>query len=413
MLHDASSHVSIKNIYSDQYIADPYPLYHQIREQAPVFWDEKIGEWVVTGYNEVVAALRDPRTTVQGGWSTEWLPEQLRNILSPPMQAIARQLLFIDPPDHTRLRGLVSKAFTPRMVEKMRLHIQEIVDALLDAMQGRQEIEVVREFAYPLPSIVIAEMLGVPPEDREQFIQWSDDFSHLLDGTGLTEEQWLHHLYALIAFMDYFRQIIVQRRTQPKDDMMQALIQAQEGGSVLNDDELLGNCMLLLAAGHITTTHLIGNGLLALLQHPEQYARLKSEPALIPGAVLEFLRYDTPVQATGRRAKEAFILGGQQLRAGDAMYICLGAANRDPSQFEEPDRFDILRAENKNVSFGHGVHYCLGSPLAKLEAEIAFSTFLRRVEEPRLDIERVERWTGAVFRGVKTLPLSVTRVLPA
>ncbi len=407
MQQQSNTTLSLNNVFLPAYTANPYPLYHRLRETDPVFWDEAAHSWVLTSYADVVAMLRDARlSAVRFVADTNWAPQDLVELLGPPMRALTRQLLFLDPPDHTRLRSLIARAFTPRVVEAMRARIQQIVAQLLDAAQPNKRIELVGEFAYPLPAIVIAEMLGVPAEDRDQFTVWTSHFGTLLEGASLTMEEAVEAFMGVSAFMDYFRQIVAQRRTAPKDDLLQAMINAEEGGDVLSEEELLGNCVLLLAAGHGTTTHLIGNGMVALLQNRDQYALLEHDPGLISLAIMELLRYDGPVQATTRRAREDLSIREKQIKAGQGVIFSLGAASRDPAQFAEPDTLNIRRAENRHLAFGHGIHYCLGAPLARLEAEIAFSTLLRRLPHPRLEDGDVEWFSGMVFRGVNALPIA-------
>jgi len=390
-----------------EYIANPYPLYKQLRTEDPVLWDEGIGGWVLTGHAEVMAALRDPRFSVTGFMAdTAWIPEEMLETLGPAVRALTRQMLFLDPPDHTRLRSLVAKAFTPRVVDALRPRIQQIADELLDAVQASGQMDVMRDFAYPLPVIVIAEMLGVPPGDRDQFVKWTGQFGALLGGGNLTLEDIFQALGGVSEFIEYFRQVIRQRHTAYKDDLLQAMISAEEQGDVLSEDELLGNCVLLLAAGHGTTTHLIGNGTLALLQHSDQLQQLKDDPALISAAVVELLRFDSPVQLTSRRAKEALEIGDKHIGAGQEVLMCLGGANRDPAQFAEPDQLNLRRRENRYLSFGHGIHFCLGAPLARVEGEIAFSTLLRRLQTLRLETEALEWTPSRVFRGLRELPVT-------
>ncbi len=398
--------LSLKQVFLPRYAANPYPLYQQLRRQGAVFWDEVLGNWVITGYSEVLSVLRDAHmSAARFEVTTDWIPAEWLAMMEPPIRALTRQMLFLDPPDHSRLRGLVAKAFTPRVVEAMRVRIQQLVDELLDVLLARGQSNLIEDFAYPLPAIVIAEMLGVPPEDREQFVVWTGNFGAILEGRELTMEEIIQAFVGVNQFMQYFREIIAQRRTQPKPDLLQAMISAEEGGDVLSEEELLGNCVLLLAAGHGTTTHLIGNGMMALLQHPQQYQLLKEHPEIISSAVQELLRYDGPVQATSRRAKEDVVLGGKQIQAGQNVLVSLGSANHDPAQFADSDQLHLQRLENRHLSFGQGIHFCLGAPLARLEAEIAFNTLLRRLPQPHLEEERVEWETGMVFRGLKTLPL--------
>src|SRR5215469_2565425 len=382
--------LSLTALHDPTVRANPYPFYERLRSQAPVHWDAAAGMdggWVLTRHADVMAALRDPRVSaerLEPPQDAEWLPAEYREAARQVFRTMPHQLLFLDPPDHTRLRGLVSKAFTPRLVEALRPRMIKLADELLDPVQEAGQMDVISNLAYPLPAIVIAELLGVPPEDREQFIRWSSDFGGFLDGSTLTPEEALQALQGVADFMDYFRGIIAGRRSAPRDDLLQALLTARERDDALSEDELLANLVLLLAAGHGTTTHLIGNGLLALLRHPEQYQRLHENPALMPTAVTELLRFDSPVQLTGRRTRQDIIIGGVQLSAGQHFTAILGAANRDPDQFANPDQLDVGRAENRQISFGFGIHFCLGAPLAKLEAEIALSAVTGRLPQLRL-----------------------------
>ena len=401
-----SQALSLKQVFFPQYAANPYPLYQQLRNYDPVLWDETLNAWVLTSYNDVLNVLRDPRfSAARMDMTPDWVPEEWLEMLKPPMRALARQMLFLDPPDHTRLRSLVARAFTPRVVESMRSRIQQIVDSLIDEMLARGRANLIADFTYPLPAIVIAELLGVPPEDREQFTRWSGDFGAILEGRDLTMEQAIQAFLGVSQFMQYFRELIVQRRTRPKNDVMQIMISAAEDGDRLSEEELLGNCILLLAAGHGTTTHLIGNGMMALLQQPAQYQLLREQPEIISTAVLELLRYDGPVQATSRQANSDLTLGNKQIAAGQNVIVSLGAANHDPARFAEPDQLNLQRQENHHLAFGQGIHYCLGAPLARLEIEIAFNTLLRRLPQPRLEAEQVQWETGMVFRGLSVLPL--------
>jgi len=395
--------LSLSRLREPLYAANPYALYQRLRTADPVHWDER-GSWVLTRYVDVVAALRDPRLSAERfSLDVSGLPEEVQR----PVSALSRQMLFLDPPDHTHLRALTAKAFTPRVVEAMRFSIQCIVDELLDALEDRGNFDVISELAFPLPAIVIAQMLGVPPEDRLQFARWTAAFGALLDGTLLDVIGLPEALTRVSALMDYFRHIIAGRRKAPRDDLLQALLNAEEQGDTLSEDELLGNCVLLLAAGHGTTTHLIGNGLLALLQHPDQLEELRQTPELIGPAVVELLRYDSPVQMTGRFVREDLELAGKPIRAGQHVLACLGAANRDPEQFPDPDRLDLHRQAGKQVAFGHGIHYCLGAPLARLEAEIALNTLLRRFPALRLESETLTWMDSLVFRGLRELPVSI------
>jgi cytochrome P450 len=400
--------LSIVDLLQPEHSANPYPFYQHVRSFDPVYWDERMGgTWVLTRYQDVISLLRDSRTrSDRMEASPSWLPEGLREVLTPATRAIAKQMLFLDPPDHTRLRGLVSKAFTPRQVEALRPQAQQVVDELLDAVLPQGKMEVVSDLAYPVPIVVIAHMLGVPPEDSAQLTKWSGDFGLLLDGSNFTPEAAVQALYSINEFMEYFRRHIRARRNEPKDDILQMMINAEEQGDTLSEDELLGNCILLLAAGHFTTTHLIGNGLLALLRDPEQWQLLSRRPELIPVAVPELLRFDSPVQFAERIAKEDLQIGGKQVEAGQSITFALGAANHDPEQFSEPDLLKVDREENRHLAFGQGIHFCLGAPLARLEAEVVFTSLVQRLHEPQLATEQIERTPGFVFRNVRALPIT-------
>ncbi len=401
---------SLNQIIDEAYTANPYPLYQQLRARGPVFWDEENGGgWVVTNYADVMAGLRDPRFTAERiDIGTDWLPEDLRPVLEQPIYALANQMLFLDPPDHTRMRGLVARAFTPRMIEKLRPRIQHIVDELLEPLAEQGHMEVIEAFSYPLPAIVIAEMLGVPAKDRDRFTVWTDHFGRLLDSKDLTFDGLIEALQGVNEFMEYFRASIKQQRQHPQDNLMQAMLAAEEHGDVLSENELLGNCVLILAAGHGTTTHLIGNGLVALLRNPEQMELLRANPSLLPSAVAEFLRYDSPVQLTSRVAKTDLRIRDTEIQAGQQVTFVLGAANHDPAQFANPDVLDIRRPENRHMAFGQGIHFCLGAPLARVEGEIAFGNLLKCFPHLHLESETLEWFPSRAFRGVVELPVAWT-----
>lgn len=406
----SESRPGLRQLLDAEYLANPYPLYHQMRSLDPILWDEDRGCWVVTSYTDVVAGLRDPRfSAARMNIDLNWIPAEFRDALTPPITALTRQMLFLDPPDHSRLRGLVSRAFTPRMIEKLRPSIQQIVDDLLLHVQQKGQMEAISEFAYPLPAIVIAEMLGVPPEDRDRFTAWTGDFGRLLDSgdEGMSLEILFQSLMGVNEFMEYFRSIIQQQRSYPQDNLLQAMQNAEEQGDTLSENELLGNCVLLLAAGHGTTTHLIGNGLLALLRNPEQMQLLQANPALLPLAVPELLRYDSPVQLTSRIAREKLQIRDKEILAGQNVFFCLGAANHDPDQFAHPDQLDLTRQENRHMAFGQGIHFCLGAPLARVEAEIAFGTLLSKFPDLSLGEKSVEHFPSQVFRGVTELHVTL------
>ncbi len=383
-------------------IADPYPMYARLLAENPLYFDANLGMWVLLGYAEVSAGLRDPRFSAQRIAGADELPPEWA-AAQPLLEYLARQMLFRDPPDHTRLRGLVSKAFTPRMIETMRGEIQGIVDDLLSVVQARGEMDVIRDFAYPLPTTVIARMLGVPERDNDRFKHWSDDFAEFLGTPQMDAMERFGQ--SMQEFTDYLRALIPTRQGD-EQDLLAALLHAEENGDTLSETELLANIILLLAAGHETTTNLIGNGLYALLTHPDQLQRLRDDPSLIPSAVEEFLRFDPPVQFTSRIAKEAMTIGNQEIAQGYEVVFALAAANRDPAQFPEPDTLDVGRRDNRHVAFGFGPHFCLGAPLARLEGQIAFATLLDRLPHLRLREEAPPRLANAAFHGFQRLPVA-------
>jgi pimeloyl-[acyl-carrier protein] synthase len=390
--------------------ADPYPLYHQLRAVAPVYRSPIFNGWMLTRYEDVKAFLQDPRV-VAGGLDVDvraTLPQALQDKWTEIFQFLSLWVVGLNPPEHRRLRQLMNISFKPRLVEKLRERIQEITDELIDVVQATGQIEVIGDFAYPLPAIVIGELLGLPASGRPLLRTWSQTIVTFL-GTGTQGDhaaiEAMHQ--TLRDITDYLGEIIRARRNAPQEDLLSGLIAAEEQGSVLNAEELVATCVMLLFAGHETTMNLIGNGLTALLQHPDQYALLAADSSLTSNAVEELLRYDGPVQVIWRKAAEDIAIGGEQIRAGERIIPCLGAANRDPAQFPEPDRLDIRRANaSSNITFGHGIHYCLGAPLARLEAQIAFASLLRRLPRLRLVDEAVV-WRGLLsVRGVQTLLLA-------
>ncbi len=386
---------------------DPYPQYRALRERAPVYLHPLLGIWFLTRYEDGAGVLRDARFLADRTRSNLFRRRDPFAALPPAMrEGILRSLLMLDPPDHTRLRGLVNRAFTPRVVEQLRPRIQALVDEALDAAAPRGEMDLVRDLAYPLPVTVIAELLGVPADDRERLKRWSDDLTVVIDpiGAGRSVETAAGAFQELSA---YFETIFEARRQHPRDDLVSALVAAEQEGERLRGTELLSLCALILGAGHETTTNLVGNAVLALLRHPGERKRLQDDPGLIESAVEEFLRFDSPVQATDRVASEDCEIGGQRIEAGRFVAVLIGAANRDPARFPEPDRLDLGRADNRHLSFGHGVHYCLGAPLARVEAQIAVGTLLRRFPDLEGPTEPPGFLPSLTLRGPTALPLSL------
>jgi len=397
-----ASSQAVFNPLLPEFHANPYPFYRALREQDPVH-QSPFGFWVCTRYDDAVMILRDPR------FGREGIANSMEARLGLTQDSSrARDMLFQDPPDHTRLRGLVSRAFTPRVVEVMRPHIQDIVDGLLDRVEGARTMDVIEDLAYPLPVRVICEMLGVPASDQDVFRHWSTDIARSLDAAVLPVESDAipRGRDARLALADYFRRLIAKRRKDPKTDLLSALIAAEEEGNKLSEGELVSTCMLLLIAGHETTVNLIGNGLLALLQHPDQMRLLKNDPALIQTAVEELLRFDGPVQRTGRMTTAEVEIGGTRIPKDSIVVSAIGAANRDPQHFPDPDRLDISRKENRHIAFGFGIHFCLGAPLARIEGQIAIGALMRRLPALTLVSDTPEWRESSVLRGLKALPVT-------
>jgi cytochrome P450 len=394
--------MSAFNPMDPEFLADPYPTYHRLRDEDPVH-HSPLDFWVLTRYEDVAAVLRDPR----------FIKEPLVSMVAarfgvtvPP--GVGLSMLDRDPPDHTRLRSLVSKAFTPRVVEGLRPRIQKMVDDLITRAEAVGTMDLIEEFAYPIPVNVICEMLGVPVEDHERFKGWSLDIARGLDSVWLPPESEIPKRSgaARHAIGDYMRGLIAERRASPRGDLLSALIAAEEAGDKLSEDELIATCILLLIAGHETTVNLIGNGTLALLRHPEELRRLRKTPGLITSAVEELLRYDGPVQRTARITSTEVTIGGRTIPKGEMVMPFIGAADRDPAQFRDPDRLDLGRADNRHIAFGWGIHFCLGAPLARVEGQIAIDTLVRRLPRLTLVDAEPEYRQSLTLRGLKALPVT-------
>ncbi len=379
------------DLTSSAFIEDPYRTYEELRRKDPVHRMRLVEAWALTRYEDVQDVLIDHKRFTNAERNYDYMQY--------------RTFLDLDPPDHTRLRGLVSKAFTPRAVRELGPRIQGLVDELLDAVAGKDRIELISDFAFPLPVIVIAEMLGVPAGDRARFREWSYDIA-LSVNPLLNSEQIERVQQATEELFDYFEGIIEQRRQAPQNDLISALLAAEEEGDRLTHEELLSTLVLLLVAGNETTRNLIGNGMLALLKSPAQLQRLRDHPQLLDSAINELLRYDSPVQIDARNAIDDVEIGGKRIAAGQRILAIVGAANRDPKVFANPDELDIGRDEVSHLSFGRGIHYCLGSPLAILEGRIAFTSLLERFSSIRLVSDPVFK-EQIVLRGVEALWVEV------
>jgi len=388
--------------------ANPYPMYISLRAEDPVQWSELMESWILTRYDDIVAVLADSRFSADRRQAQNRYAQQAQKIAE-EFGAFGRTqtMLTSDPPLHTRLRKLVSKAFTPRMVDGLLPRIQEIVDERLDAVQEAGRMEIIQDLAYPLPVIVIAEMLGIPPRDRDQFKLWSDEIILTLNGPFTSPDMLERARKSAHEMTEYFRGVVEERGKEPGNDLISGLIAAEEQGQILSEDEMLTTAMLLLVAGNETTTNLIGNGMLALLRNPDQLRKLRDDPSLIQTAIEELLRYDGPVQATGRVATEDMEIDGHPVKKGQVAFCVLGAANRDPAKFENPDQLDVTRHPNEHVAFGDGIHFCLGAPLARAEGQIALRTLLKRFPDLSLETDNLQ-WGGTfILRGLKGLPISL------
>lgn len=407
MLSYTTETLSFSNLKRPEVRADPYPFYAQLRAQDPVHWEEELGFWMLTRYADIAAVYNDPRFSRAQGLKRgyERLPESEQVIAKPVYHSFSKTMFYADPPYHTHLRGLVNNAFTPNAVEGMRPHIQRIVDDLLDAVQDKDGFDAIHDLAHPLPILVIAQMLGLPAEERLRFKQWSDDLFAILGSVPHTPEAMERAALSLEELTSYLTELSAARRLEPRGDILSALLSAVEHGERLTQEELVANVTILLSAGHETTSNLIGNGLLALLNNPDQMQKLREKPKLAASAVEEMMRYDNPVQIAYRSAAEDVEIGGKCIQKGQLVNSILAAGNRDPERYSEPDRFNVTRAEGRHLGFGLGIHFCIGAPLVRLEARIAFNTILRRFPELHLGTERLEWQEHPIFRGVKSLPV--------
>jgi len=392
--------------------SDPFPLYADLRRRAPVHRSE-LGFWVFARHADCLAILRDRRSSSDAQHiDLDRMPDGFRRgaVADDPMaQAVveARPFLFRDPPDHTRLRGLVAKAFTPRVVESLRARTQEVVDELIDAALEAGTVDLISGFAHPLPVRIICDMLGVPVEDQERFGDWSTALAAGLDPDFLlTDEAITRRDDAVLQFAGYFFELLAERRRSPGDDLLSRLVEVEDDGTVLSEGELLSTCILLLVAGHETTVNLISGGIVALLRNPDELARFRHDPDVQRSGVEEMLRYVSPVQLTGRSLIDDLEVGGVTLRAGDFAMLLIGSANRDAEVFPDPDRFDVGRSPNNHLGFGFGIHHCLGAPLARMETQVALATLVRRAPGLALAGD-VTYKTNVVLRGMEGLPAAM------
>jgi len=400
---------AIYNPLDPEHCRDPYPRYHALRTEDPVHWSDLVQGWVLTRHKDVAGVLRDQRFSVDRGKT-----DLLRQSQLPPLreehkalaESLKRVIIFLDPPDHTRIRRLISKAFTHKMIEKFRDSVQLMVDEFLDAAAAQGHVDWIKDFAYPLPVTVIANILGIPAEHHATFKRWSDDLGALLD-PFISPPLFEKAMKSAAEMHAFFEEEFAKRRAEPRDDLISALVNVEEAGDKLSRQELFSTCVVLLGGGHLTTTNMLGNAVWALMEHPRERKQLGRDPGLIGPAVEEMIRYDCPLQATARVATEDCEIGGRKVSKGNPIILLLGAANRDPEQFENPDGLVFSRKENRHAAFGGGIHHCVGRNLARLEIQIAINTLLRRFPDFKVTCEEPERKPTVVARGFVALPLSL------
>jgi len=371
-------------------VNDPAAYYGRVRAVDPVYWNQRWNGWILTGYDQVIAAYRDharmssDRFAGPFGEDLSAASSKYQNLFG----FLSKFFVWKDQPYHTRVRGLVNKAFTPRSVEVIRPQVQELVASLIEPMKGEPDVDFLSRFAFTLPVIVIAEYLGVPPEARNQVREWAEDLGGVIFVSGNDEKRMEKGEAAMTALVEFLRPIVRDKRANPKDDLLSGMVQAEERGDFLSEDEVIANAVLMVFAGHETTMNLLANGMVAFSRDPQQWQRLRADPSLAPSATEEVLRYDGPIRAMARWAKEPFELGGHDIAQGDRLLLVQYAANHDPAGFTNPETFDIGRQPNKHAAFGQGIHTCLGAPLARLEAQEAYKALTAAF--PRFDISEVQ-----------------------
>jgi cytochrome P450 len=399
----AASDLSLFNLLDPAVLADPYPLYRRLLTTHPVFWDAYMHSWIVTRYPDVIRVLRD--------FSAERIrtPEQLEALnlseMTPMAKVMVKQMLFMDPPAHQRIRALAAAAFTPQKVEALRSHIREIVCGLLAKVKGKGPMELISELAEPLPCIVTAEMMGVPVEDYPKLKVWSQDFAEMLGNFEHDAECVPRILKSTQAVTDYFREAMHKEDLRP-DGLVKSLANAEVDGDRLTEDEVVANCLITLIGGQETTANLIASGTLTLLRNPDQLDKLRRNPSLVPSAVEELLRYETPVQHTARVVPEDVEMDGHQIKKRQTVIAVMAAANRDPERFPDPDRLDITREDNRHLAFGWGAHFCFGGPLARVEAQVTFEEMLKWFPKWSLEPGPLVWRTNLGIRGLTALPVN-------
>ena len=397
--------LSLYRLLEPEVLADPYPLYARLRAEAPVYWDPYLHSWVVTRYADVITVLHDfsaARTPT---------PEQLGSIglsrLSPLARVMVKQMLFLDPPSHSRIRGLAACAFTPQRVAALKTRIQQLADSLLDIALVHGRMDLIADFAEPLPAIITSELLGVPTQFARDLKLWSANFAEMLGNFQHNPDRIPKMLDTIENLTSFFRRAVEEQKKHPRPGLIQSLIKAEVEGDRLTDEEIVANIIITLVGGLETTTNLIGNGILTLLRHPDQMQRLRDDPSLITSAIEELLRYESPSQHTARLAPADITLGGKQIRKRQATIAVMAAGNRDPERFPDPDRLDLAREDNRHLAFGWAAHFCFGAPLARLEGQIAMATLLRRCPQLALEPGPIVWRKNLGLRGLTALPLKL------
>jgi hypothetical protein len=401
----AEAPLSLYHLLDPEVLANPYPLYHRLRTHDPVHWDPYLHAWIVTRYEDVVTVLW--RYSADRTPSPEYFEALGAPEVSPIAKVMVKQMLFMDAPAHTRLRKLAGLSFTPARVRVLRHHIQEIATRLIDDIlaRGDGKVDLLADFAEPLPAIVTAEMLGVPVEDHGRLKDWSVTFAEMLGNFQHNPDRLGGVLRAVESLTEYFQNAITEQRKSPRDGLLHAFMTAELDGDRLTDEEIVANCIVTMVGGLETTTNLIANGMLSLLRNPDRLAELRGDLGIIPAAVEELLRYESPSQHTARLAPEDTVLGGKQIRKRQAVIAVMAAGNRDPARFPDPDRLDFSRPDNRHLAFGWAAHFCFGAPLARLEGQISFESLLRRFPQLELTGEPLVWRENLGLRGLKSLPL--------
>ncbi len=404
-VEEGSGALSLYHLLDPEVLADPYPLYRRLRDEAPVYWDPYLHAWVVTRYADVSTVLHRYKAARTPD------PERLAALgmdeLTPIAAVMVRQMLFLDPPEHGRVRRLASAAFTPRRIAHLRDHIRQIAEGLVDELGDGGRFEVMAGLANPLPAIVTAEMLGVPTADHGLLKSWSQDFAEMLGNFQHNPGRAKKTLRAVEEMVAYFHAAVLQEADHPTEGLVNALVTAEVDGDRLSEEEIVANVIVTMVGGQETTTNLIGNGLLTLLRRPDELARLRADPSLMPSAVEELLRYESPSQHTARLAPAGAVLGGKEIPENAAVIAVMGAGNRDPERFPDPDRVELGREDNRHLAFGWASHFCFGAPLARMEGQIAFETLLGRFPELSVADEAISWRPNLGLRGLTELHVGV------